>query len=100
VQQGRIKEAVEINRWFMPLLELDTVSKLVQYIKLAEAEVGLGTETVRPPRLVLAGNERTEVLNIIRQALKNRPALPDVNGASRKGNLVAGGLVDKKLDVR
>ena len=74
--EGRIKEAVELNRWFMPLLELDTFSKLVQYIKLAEAEVGLGTETVRAPRLILSGSERTQVLNVIREAIKNRPELP------------------------
>lgn len=75
VLAGRIKEAVEINRWFMPLLELDTYSKLVQYIKLAEAEAGLGTENVRPPRLSLVGTERTQVLNVIRNAIKNRPQL-------------------------
>ncbi|HEY9045667.1 MAG TPA: dihydrodipicolinate synthase family protein [Ohtaekwangia sp.] len=77
VKAGRIEEAVEINRWFMPLLELDTHSKLVQYIKLAEAEAGLGTETVRPPRLTLIGAEREAVLNIIRTGIKNRPVLPD-----------------------
>jgi 1-pyrroline-4-hydroxy-2-carboxylate deaminase len=75
VQEGKIKEAVEINRWFMPLLELDTFSKLVQYIKLAEAEAGLGTETVRAPRLVLAGEEREQVLKIIRDAIAQRPAV-------------------------
>ena len=90
VMEGKIKEAIEINRWFMPLLELDTVSKLVQYIKLAEAEVGLGTETVRAPRLILSGSERTEVLNIIRQALKKRPVLPSTNVSKKKNVLVAG----------
>jgi dihydrodipicolinate synthase/N-acetylneuraminate lyase len=77
VKAGRIQEAVEINRWFMPLLELDTYSKLVQYIKLAEAEAGIGTETVRAPRLTLIGKEREEVLHIIREGIENRPALPD-----------------------
>jgi 1-pyrroline-4-hydroxy-2-carboxylate deaminase len=96
VMQGRIKEAIEINRWFMPLLELDTFSKLVQYIKLAEAEVGLGTETVRPPRLVLTGTERTEVLNIIRNALKNRPALPAMNGGARKNTLLTADILAEK----
>ncbi|HKZ36289.1 MAG TPA: dihydrodipicolinate synthase family protein [Chryseolinea sp.] len=91
VMEGKIKEAIEINRWFMPLLELDTFSKLVQYIKLAEAEVGLGTETVRAPRLILSGSERTEVLNIIRQALKKRPVLPSTNGSKNKNVLVSGG---------
>ncbi|HYF68299.1 MAG TPA: dihydrodipicolinate synthase family protein [Ohtaekwangia sp.] len=73
VMQGKIQEAVDINRWFMPLLELDTFAKLVQYIKLAEAEVGLGTETVRAPRLALTGVEREEVLKVIRDAVKHRP---------------------------
>jgi 4-hydroxy-tetrahydrodipicolinate synthase len=86
--EGRIKEAVELNRWFMPLLELDTFSKLVQYIKLAEAEVGLGTETVRAPRLVLSGSERTEVLNVIREAIKNRPVLPSMQSHNKKKSFV------------
>lgn len=87
--QGRVKEAVEINRWFMPLLELDTFSKLVQYIKLAEAQVGLGTETVRAPRLTLAGSERAEVLKVIQDALKNRPSVSQYL-TTRKGVAVAG----------
>jgi 1-pyrroline-4-hydroxy-2-carboxylate deaminase len=86
--EGRIKEAVELNRWFMPLLELDTFSKLVQYIKLAEAEVALGTETVRAPRLVLSGSERTEVLNVIREAIKNRPVLPSMQSHNKKKSFV------------
>jgi 1-pyrroline-4-hydroxy-2-carboxylate deaminase len=75
VKEGKILQAVEINKWFMPLLELDTFSKLVQYIKLAESEAGLGSENVRPPRLPLVGAERTEVLNIVQTAIKNRPVL-------------------------
>ena len=89
VLEGRIKEAVEINRWFMPLLELDTFSKLVQYIKLAEAEAGLGTENVRAPRLPLSGAERTEVLSVIRSAIKSRPQLESTN-LSAKQNTFAG----------
>jgi 1-pyrroline-4-hydroxy-2-carboxylate deaminase len=89
VMEGRIKEAVEINRWFMPLLELDTFSKLVQYIKLAEAETGLGTEIVRPPRLTLAGEERTQVLKIIRDAIKNRPVLPEFKSGKMRTESVA-----------
>lgn len=89
VQEGKIKEALEINRWFMPLLELDTHSKLVQYIKLAETEVGLGTETVRPPRLTLSGAERETVLHTIREALKNRPALTGTNSYRTKDRVTA-----------
>lgn len=74
---GKIKEAIEIYRWFLPLLELDINPKLVQNIKLAEVFTGIGTENVRPPRLPLHGEERKHVLNIIEQALKTRPILPD-----------------------
>jgi 1-pyrroline-4-hydroxy-2-carboxylate deaminase len=70
---GRYEEAVKIYRWYTPLLHLDTHPKLVQYIKLANAECGLGSETTRPPRLPLEGAERDEVLGIIRTALKSRP---------------------------
>jgi dihydrodipicolinate synthase/N-acetylneuraminate lyase len=74
---GRIKEALDIYRWFLPLLELDINSKLVQNIKLAEVATGIGTENVRAPRLPLVGTERANVLKIIEQGLKNRPQLPD-----------------------
>jgi 4-hydroxy-tetrahydrodipicolinate synthase len=70
---GKIDEALKIYRWFLPLLELDIHPKLVQYIKLAEQETGLGSEYVRAPRLTLVGEERERVLNIIRQGIKNRP---------------------------
>jgi dihydrodipicolinate synthase/N-acetylneuraminate lyase len=74
---GKIKEALEIYRWFLPLLELDINSKLVQNIKLAEVATGIGTENVRAPRLPLVGAERAQVLKIIEDGLKNRPQLPD-----------------------
>lgn len=72
---GKIDEALKIYRWFLPLLELDIHPKLVQYIKLAEQEAGIGSEHVRAPRLTLIGEERERVLSIIRQGLKNRPVL-------------------------
>lgn len=74
---GKIKEAREIYRWFLPLLELDINAKLVQNIKLAEVATGIGTENVRAPRLPLYGTERENVLKIIEEGLKNRPILPD-----------------------
>ncbi|WP_428740638.1 dihydrodipicolinate synthase family protein [Tenacibaculum sp.] len=74
---GRIQEALEIYRWFLPLLELDINPKLVQNIKLAEVATGIGTENVRAPRLPLIGEERKHVLNVIETGLKNRPTLPD-----------------------
>jgi 4-hydroxy-tetrahydrodipicolinate synthase len=70
---GRYAEAVKLYRWYTPLLHLDTHPKLVQYIKLANAECGLGSETTRPPRLGLEGAEREEVLGIIRKAIRTRP---------------------------
>ena len=77
VKAGRVEEALDIHRWFLPLLELDIHAKLVQYIKLAEAATGLGTEYVRAPRLVLAGAERERVLAVIRKGIASRPALPE-----------------------
>ncbi|MBS1487506.1 MAG: dihydrodipicolinate synthase family protein [Bacteroidetes bacterium] len=70
---GKIEEALKIYRWFLPILELDIHPKLVQYIKLAEQEVGLGSEFVRAPRLPLMGEERERVLKVIRDGIKNRP---------------------------
>ena len=74
-KSNHINEALWIYRWFLPLLELDIHPKLVQYIKLAEQEVGLGSELVRAPRLPLIGEERERVLKIIRDGIKNRPKL-------------------------
>jgi 4-hydroxy-tetrahydrodipicolinate synthase len=70
---GRHPEALKVYRWYTPLLHLDTHVKLVQYIKLAAAECGHGSEMVRAPRLPLVGREREEVLAIVRQAIKTRP---------------------------
>lgn len=77
VKAGHIAEATAIYRWFMPLLELDIHAKLVQYIKLAEAEAGIGSENVRAPRLTLVGEESERILAVIRKGLKNRPVLPE-----------------------
>ena len=74
---GQIDEALKIYRWFLPLLELDINSFLVQNIKLAEVATGIGTEHVRAPRLPLRGSEREKVLDIIAKALESRPTLPD-----------------------
>ncbi len=72
---NKIAEALNIYRWFLPLLELDIHPKLVQYIKLAEQEAGIGSETVRAPRLILAGEERERILKVIREGIKSRPDL-------------------------
>ncbi|MGG9960807.1 dihydrodipicolinate synthase family protein [Ferruginibacter sp. SUN106] len=77
VKAGKIEEALKIHRWFLPLLELDLHPKLVQYIKLAEAQAGIGSEFVRAPRLTLVGAEREAVLKIIDHGIATRPVLPD-----------------------
>ena len=77
VKAGRIAEATKIYRWFMPLLELDIHPKLVQYIKLAETQAGIGSENVRAPRLTLIGEEREQVLKTINDGIAARPILSD-----------------------
>ena len=77
IKAGLLEEARAIYRWFLPLLELDIHPKLVQYIKLAEAQVGLGSEYVRAPRLTLVGEERERILKIINDGIAARPVLPE-----------------------
>jgi 4-hydroxy-tetrahydrodipicolinate synthase len=73
---GKWEEAKKIYRWYMPLLHLDTHVKFVHYIKLAVQECGLGSETVRAPRLPLVGAERAAILKIIHDGIRNRPGIP------------------------
>lgn len=73
VSSGDYKKALEIYRWYMPMLHFDSHPKLVQYIKLAVAEMGYGKETVRPPRLPLVGEERERILKIIHDSIATRP---------------------------
>ena len=75
VKAGKIEEATKIYRWFMPLLELDIHPKLVQYIKLAAKQTGIGSEYVRAPRLTLVGEERERILKIINDGISKRPSL-------------------------
>ena len=72
-EAGKWKEALDVYRWYTPVLHLDTHIKLVQYIKLAAAECGYGSELCRAPRLPLAGQEREDVLGLIRKAIATRP---------------------------
>jgi dihydrodipicolinate synthase/N-acetylneuraminate lyase len=72
---GPITEARALYDWFLPLLRLDTVPKFVQLIKLVQQETGLGSETVRPPRLPLEEPQRTAVVELVRYALARRPPL-------------------------
>ncbi len=70
---GDYEKAVEIYRWYMPMLHFDSHPKLVQYIKLTCQEMGYGTELTRPPRLALIGEERERILKIVRDCAATRP---------------------------
>ncbi|MEM6415640.1 MAG: dihydrodipicolinate synthase family protein [Pseudomonadota bacterium] len=73
VKAGDLEGAREIYRWFMPLLHLDAVHDLVQSIKLAEEIMGRGSERVRMPRMVLSGERRQEVVQMVEAAAASRP---------------------------
>jgi 4-hydroxy-tetrahydrodipicolinate synthase len=72
---GRFDEARTLYRWFTPTLHLDTHMKLVQYIKLGQQVVGLGTDWVRAPRLPLEGEERKRIIGLYETAVASRPKL-------------------------
>jgi 4-hydroxy-tetrahydrodipicolinate synthase len=69
---GRTAEAFKLYGWFLPLLRFDTVPKFVQLIKLVQAEVGMGNERVRAPRLQLPPEEREAALKVVRKQLAHR----------------------------
>ncbi len=71
-RDGRSAEARRLYEWFLPLLRLDTVPKLVQLIKLAQELVGHGPARVRPPRLALTPAERAEAAALVEAALASR----------------------------
>ena len=71
---GDFAKALEIYRWYTPMLHFDSHPKLVQYIKLTCAEMGYGTETVRAPRMPIVGEEREQILTIIRESVATRPS--------------------------
>ncbi len=73
LEKADFAAARKVYAWYEPLLRLDTMPKLVQYIKLAAAECGYGTEMTRAPRLPLVGEERERVLGIIREGIRTRP---------------------------
>lgn len=73
--RGDHAKAMEIYRWFMPLLHLDAEHDLVQSIKLAEEVMGRGSERVLPPRYVLQGERRAEVIAMVEKAAATRPDL-------------------------
>ncbi|XQW84218.1 dihydrodipicolinate synthase family protein [Thalassotalea piscium] len=78
-KKGRYQEALEIWRWFLPLLRLDTIPTLVQCIKLCEQLAGRGSEMTRAPRLPLAGAERARVEKLYNDAVSTRIDLSKFN---------------------
>lgn len=76
---GRYAEALEIWRWFLPLLRLDTIPTLVQCIKFAEQLAGRGVEHVRSPRLPLPQDEKQRIEAMFDTAMQNRIDLSKFN---------------------
>jgi 4-hydroxy-tetrahydrodipicolinate synthase len=67
--ENRYPEARELYRILTPSFHLDTHTKLVQYIKLAENLVYGAPEWTRAPRLALVGAERESVIATVRAAM-------------------------------
>jgi 4-hydroxy-tetrahydrodipicolinate synthase len=72
---GKKEEAFALYRWFLPLLRMDTVPKLVQLIKWAQEQLGVGSARVRPPRLEVVGAELEEAKAVLATALARRPSI-------------------------
>ena len=72
---GRINEALEIYRWFLPLLHQDIGPKFVQNIKLVEHLVRGVSPVTRAPRLPLVGEEEAAVKAVVAEGLATRPDL-------------------------
>lgn len=75
LEAGDTKTALEIYRWFLPLLHLDAEHDLVQSIKLAEQVMGRGSERVRMPRMPLIGERRAQIIKMVEDAASSRPSL-------------------------
>ncbi len=72
---GRVQEAFELYRWFLPLLRMDTVPKFIQLIKQVQQEAGIGSARVRPPRLEVVGEELAAIRAAFEYAQARRPAI-------------------------
>lgn len=75
VEAGRIAEAMEIYRWFLPLLHMDIGPKFVQNIKLVEHLVRGVSPVTRAPRLPLIGAEDAHIRALTAHGLATRPDL-------------------------
>ena len=75
LEAGRINEALEIYRWFLPLLHQDIGPKFFQNIKLVEHLVRGVSPVTRAPRLPLVGEEEAAVKAVVAEGLATRPDL-------------------------
>lgn len=75
IEAGRIPEALEIYRWFLPLLHMDIGPKFVQNIKLVEHLVRGTSPVTRAPRLPLIAEEDAHVRAVTEAGLRTRPDL-------------------------
>jgi 1-pyrroline-4-hydroxy-2-carboxylate deaminase len=73
-RNGNSAKALELYRWFLPLLRMDTVPKFIQLIKQVQQEAGVGYARVRLPRLEVVGNELEETRAVFTAAQSSRPA--------------------------
>jgi dihydrodipicolinate synthase/N-acetylneuraminate lyase len=65
---GRWDDALALDRRLAPLARLAADGSAVQTVKLAQHVLGIGSETVRAPRLPLAGMARDAVERAVREA--------------------------------
>jgi 4-hydroxy-tetrahydrodipicolinate synthase len=72
--EGKTAEAIEVYRWFLPLLRMDTVPKFIQLIKQVQQEAGVGSARVRAPRLEVVGEELAATKAAYAYARNHRPA--------------------------
>jgi 1-pyrroline-4-hydroxy-2-carboxylate deaminase len=70
---GKVDEAFELYRWFLPLLRMDTVLKFVQLIKWVQQERDVGCARVRSPRMELDGSDLEEAKAVFAKATATRP---------------------------
>ena len=75
------QNVLELYRWFLPLLRMDTVPKFVHLIKQVQEEAGIGSARVRPPRLQVVGEELAETRGVFAHAVEHRPAVSRASSA-------------------
>jgi 4-hydroxy-tetrahydrodipicolinate synthase len=75
LMEGRMDEAEDLYRWFLPLLRLDAGPEFVHLVKVAQARAGWGSERLRLPRLPLEPERRQRVASLVDACMKVRPAI-------------------------